>query len=120
MSLTNHDCFLIRALHCEGLSESEIAEKFEVHEVEVIQLLNPSEFHVTAKAFVRRERKGIMRISADRDCIEKPCSKCHEWYPLTLEFWHRQRANIDGDFAACRACELQRRNAYTRAQREAA
>lgn len=109
MSFTNHDCFLIQALSEEGLTSYEIAEKFDADEVDVIQLINPSVFYVHAKVFRRRERNGIMRISAERDCIEKPCRGCSKWFPLTQEFWHRQRDNLDGALTRCRECELKRR-----------
>lgn len=119
--ITAHDADLIISLKREGLSEAEILSKFaSAHECEVIQLLHPSEFHIGSKLFAKRLTKGTIRIGADKDCIEKKCTRCGDWLPLTKEFFHGAKNNPDGAYNNCRACELERRNAQNRKQREAA
>lgn len=39
------------------------------------------------------------------DCTTpKQCSKCKEFYPLTSEFWYRQKGGRDGFNAQCKLC----------------
>lgn len=119
--ITAHDADLIIGLQCDGLAEAEILSKFDdAHDCEVIQLLHPSEFHISSKLFAKRLAKGTIRIGADKDCIERKCAQCGDWLPLTNEFFYRNARNPDGAYRICRVCARESRNAQKRKQREAA
>lgn len=46
------------------------------------------------------------------DCTtpSKRCNDCGETFPLTTEFWHRNRANKDGFNSCCKPCARMRTN----------
>lgn len=39
--------------------------------------------------------------------MEKTCSKCGVVFPLTEEFWHRDRTHSTGFKSACRSCRTE-------------
>lgn len=56
---------------------------------------------------------------SDYDVIERQCSRCHEWWPATKEFFYSSGPFSSGLHSMCRACYLERL-AARRAARKAA
>ena len=101
------DIILMRALLDGGISINDVADKFELLPSDAIQAVYPSDFHVPTKIFSKRKNNNTIIIG--EDCLEKMCSRCHEFYPMTLDFWYKSTSSADGSMGWCKACEADRR-----------
>ncbi len=114
--ITQHDVTLMSALIADGMPIEVIAEKFETIESEVIQKVYPNQYYMEPELYVRRKKNGKVRLG--EDCLEKRCSRCHQFFPLTLDFWHHDKNNKDGLLGWCRACECDRAKSKRKAALE--
>lgn len=58
---------------------------------------------------VLRKRLKNGRVIYGESAVEKWCSRCDEYHPLTTEFWHRDATTSDGAWYMCKACEAERK-----------
>ncbi|MDC5753540.1 hypothetical protein [Vibrio europaeus] len=107
--ITEHDVTLMSALILEGMSAEVVAEKFETIESEVIQKVYPTNYYVKPSLYLRRKASGKVRLG--EDCLEKRCSRCKQFLPIGLDFFHHDKNSQDGLLGWCRACECDRAKA---------
>lgn len=48
----------------------------------------------------------------NQDTPLKQCGRCKQWFPSTLEFFHRGQDRKDGFSPSCKICEKRRRTSY--------
>ncbi len=104
--IPQEDIVLMRALLDGGISIDDVADKFELYPSDAIQAVYPSDFHVPIKIFSKRKNNNTMIIG--EECLEKMCSRCNEFYPMTTDFWYKAKKSADGCFSWCKACETDR------------
>ena len=104
--ITSHDVALMSALMLDGISPEQIAEKFETIESEVVQKVYPTKYYISPALYARRKKSGKVRVG--EDCLEKRCSRCSQFFPVDVDFWHHDKNSRDGLLGWCRACESAR------------
>lgn len=91
-----------------------VAKKINVPLYALAQSTLECDFPMSESLFNIRLRGGRIQLT-DMD-IEKRCPRCDEYYPFTLEFWHRANTKNDGAHAICRACEQERKAIWRRSK----
>lgn len=107
--LDDTDHILIAELSKEEMPINEIARKFEVPIANVAMSLNTCHFAVTDNILRKNISLGKMKQTATG--IEKRCTICNKFYPLTKEFWHVKRKTKHGEreMGTCKCCEVEKK-----------
>lgn len=108
IGLTTHDMQLITEL-LECLPLDEVAEKFEVEPSDLAQVVSPIDTYISPRLFRNRLKIGLVRF-ADDHTLEKRCTMCREYLPLTREFWYSNVTSADMLSGRCGFCGKQVRN----------
>ncbi|MDH5935661.1 hypothetical protein L8R84_05835 [Vibrio splendidus] len=107
--LDDTDHILIKALSQEDMPINEIAKKFEVPIANIAMSLDTCHFAITDNILRKNSQLGKMRMTAIG--IEKRCSLCNQFFPLTKEFWHVKRTTKHGqrEMGTCKSCEAEKK-----------
>lgn len=108
--LDQDDRVLVQALADDGMFIDEIAKKFECPVTTVGQSLEITDFGFTNNVLRKNIQLGVMKITAAG--IEKRCTICNRFYPLTRDHWHVKRKTKNGlrEMSTCKNCECEKKN----------
>lgn len=97
----------IKKLIQMGESPVSLAEEHDISLLEVVSLISLDDHYDLPEKLLRnRIKRGKMQITPDG--LEKQCTGCLEYWPLTPEFFPKNASAKDSAHTLCKMCECQR------------
>ncbi|MEZ8238687.1 MULTISPECIES: hypothetical protein [Vibrio] len=97
-----HAFTLINEAIAKGESPVDIARS---HNASILEAIGADSYYeLPERVLQNRLKRGKMIISIDG--IEKQCTSCLEYWPLTREFFHANNSNTDNCHGTCISCEI--------------